>query len=435
MKPSNFNLAKELADRTDDDWKFGGLSQPGIVSIPPEKREAFLPLGETQFDQFADFTDCASRSPVNHLEALFTYHYQNGMLPENKKWMEEQGYAAEGKVTFSDRYIAVLSGTTHQGNSLKAPIDTIRKQGLIPKKLLPKTETMTWDIYYAPVPQNLKDIGLEFLKRFTLNYEQVAQMHLADVLKDDMIGVAGYAWQQPDAQDVYHSDNGAFNHAFLVYNLPKYQIFDNYMEKPGDFTKNLAPDYTLYEYGYRIYLSGEKRGATPSIYDQLLALLQKISDYLSTPSLPEPTPSKSSRLYFTAFTYIGHDASPKNLTDSELACAESLSNIIKEACPELQFPIFLSTRTLYNYLIASPSFKPVNEPQKGDIILSPTGTGNNTIRGHCGIVGRITSPDGSLYVMSNTSKTGLWAANYTVKQWNAYFRDKGGIPTLFIRAV
>jgi hypothetical protein len=437
MKSSNFNLAKELADRTDADWRFGALSEPGIVSIPVAERENYLPLGETQFDQYADFTDCASRSPVNHLEALFTYHYEHGMLPENKKWMEEQGYANGGKITFSDRFVAVGSGTTKQGNSLRAPIDFIYRSGLIPKKLLPKTDDLTWDTYYAPIPQNLKDLGKEFLKRFTLNYEQVAHIHLADVLKDDMIGVAGYAWNQPDAQNIYHSDSASFNHAFLIYNLPKYQIFDNYQEAPGDYTKNLAPDYKLYEYGYRIYLSAEKSTLPAlSIYDQLAILIAKIAEYFKTPALPIPTSVRSNQLYDVAFSFLGKDASPKNLTDSELACAESLSNIIQAAFPELQFPTLLSTRTLYNYLIKSPSFKPVNEPSKGDIIISVTGTGNGTIaHGHAGICGRIVSSDGSIWLMSTTSKTGLWSVNYTLKEWNFYFKELGGFPTLFLRPV
>lgn len=302
MRSSNFNLAKELADRTDADWRFGALSQPGIVSIPAAEREAYLPVGETQFDQYTDFTDCASRSPVNFLESLFTYHYQHAMLPENKKWMEDQGYANDGKITFSDRFVAVGSGTTHGGNSLKAPLDFIYRSGLIPKKLLPKTDTMTWDQYYAPIPQNLKDLGKEFLKRFTINYEQVAQIHFADVLKDDCLGVAGYAWPAPDANDVYHSSSDAFNHAFLIYNLPKYQIFDNYMEAPGDFTKNLAPDYKLYEYGYRVYVSAEKKSPDDEaeevgLWQKLVDLLTQLRDYLlTTQQAPIPTPAPTNTL-------------------------------------------------------------------------------------------------------------------------------------------
>lgn len=253
---NNFNVQRELAEQDGSEWKFGALSQPGIVSIPLAERELYLPIGETQFDAFADFTDCASRSPVNHLEALFTYHYRHSMKEENKLWMETKGYVHNNRITFSDRYIAVLSGTTHEGNSLKSPLEAIRKQGLIPKALLPKTDDLNWNDYYAPIPQPLKELGQEFLTRFTINYEQVALTHFADVLKDDCIGVAAFAWPLP-INGVYPKTTGNFNHAFLLYNLPQWQIFDNYLEKPEDFTKTLAPNYAFFDYGYRVYVSNE----------------------------------------------------------------------------------------------------------------------------------------------------------------------------------
>lgn len=256
----NFNLERELAERTPADWTFGALSEPSLVTIPESERLAYLPVGELQFDAKVDFTDCASRSPVNHLESLFTYHYHHAMKPENKAWMEAKGYLQNGMVTFSDRFIAVLSGTTHQGNSLKSPVDAIYSKGLIPKSLLPKEDWMGWDDYYnlAAITPALIDLGKEFLKHFTINYEQVAQINFEEVLKDDMLGVAGFAWNPP-IDGVYHSSSTFFNHAFLVYSLPKYQVYDNYLDNntQGDFTKNLAPDYTLYDYGYRVYISAE----------------------------------------------------------------------------------------------------------------------------------------------------------------------------------
>lgn len=256
---NNFDLAKERREQDGTEWVFGALSQPGVVSIPLNEREAYLPIGELQFDSFVDFNDCASRSPVNHLEALFTYHYTHAMKPANKKWMEDEGYVVDSKVTFSDRFIAVLSGTTKQGNSLKAPVQAIHSFGLIPKSLLPKIDTLTWDEYYASIPQNLKDLGQEFLKHFSINYEQVGKNRIAEVVKDDMVGVAAAAWAAP-VNGVYPKIDWPFNHAFLVYNLPKYQIFDNYEEHPGDkdFTKNIAPDYEFFDYGYRVYIGAEK---------------------------------------------------------------------------------------------------------------------------------------------------------------------------------
>lgn len=295
--PKNFNLQRELDERDDVlDWKFGALSKPALVSIPLDEREPYLPKGETQFDAFTDFTDCASRSPVNHLEAVFTYHYLHNMLPENKKWFEDNSYVQNGKITFSDRYIAILSGTTHEGNSLKSPLEAIRTQGLIPKKLLPKEDWMKWEDYYdsSKITPFLKALGQEFRARFKIEYEQVAQVHFADVLKDDMLGVAGFAWPAP-VNGVYPPSDGGFNHAFLIYNLPQWQIFDNYLNPvDNSFDKNLSPFYKFYDYGYRVYIAKEQLPAPPgqTLYEQLAALLAKIAALLqSSPPKPPSTPA------------------------------------------------------------------------------------------------------------------------------------------------
>lgn len=297
----NFDLQKELAERSDKDWRFGALSVPGLVSIPLAEREQWLPKGELQYDQFGDFQDCASRSPCNALEALFTYHYHHNMLPANKLWMEQKGYVTDGKVTFSDRWVAYGSGTSRSGNSLKAPLDFIYRNGLIPKKLLPKEEWMQWEDYYdaTKITQEMRDLGQDFLARFALNYEQVDQIHFADVLKDDMIGVAGYAWPAP-ANGVYPRSDLPFNHAFLLYQLPKYQIFDNYLDwdnanthkVDGDFTKNLASDYAFYEVGYRLYLSSEIDVALKiNLLRQLLDALKRLLGLLQAKPTPTPVPA------------------------------------------------------------------------------------------------------------------------------------------------
>lgn len=278
----NFDLAKQRAEESDKDWKFGAAALPSIVSIPESERELWLPVGETQFDSVTDFNDCASRSPVNHLEAVLSYHYFHLMKPDNQKWLSDNGYIKDNRVSLSDRYIAILSGTTKQGNSLKAPLDAIRLYGLIPKSLLPKEDWMTWEDYMdaSKITSSLKNLGAEFLKRFTINYDQVPKAQIGDALEHDMVGVAGYAWNVP-IDGVYHSKpTDPFSHAFLIYKRPKYQIYDNYYDFDatgkqifGDFTKNLAPDYTLYDWGYRAFISGEMVPSDQEIERQVFAVL------------------------------------------------------------------------------------------------------------------------------------------------------------------
>src|SRR5688572_10004982 len=117
-----------------------------------QDRVSYLPTGEVQRGR-DDFMDCASRSPIDILEANFTYLYQNGLFStEHRGWLEDKGHVVVREdmghvVEFSDRLIAVLSGTTANGNSMKAPIDTIHRSGLIPKSMLPASSDMAIEEY------------------------------------------------------------------------------------------------------------------------------------------------------------------------------------------------------------------------------------------------------------------------------------------------
>jgi len=303
MPPINngLDLGRQRSEESSDDWVFGAVSQPSLVSIPEAEREAWLPQGELQFSKLSDFMDCASRSPVNHFEGLFTYHYTHDMKPENKKWLEDSGYVKDNKVTFSDRFVAINSNTTKQGNSLKSPVEAIRKQGLIPKKLLPREDSMDFEAYHdkTKITQHMRTLGTDFIRRFEINYELVAQSHFPEVLKDDMVGVAGFAWP-PKVNGVYPRSEEQFNHAFLLYKLPKFQAFDNYIEdnNPADFTKNLTPDYKFYEWGYRMYIAKENvinNSSEIGLWQQLVVALTQLRDWLianpPTPTPPVPTPT------------------------------------------------------------------------------------------------------------------------------------------------
>lgn len=131
------------------------------------------------------------------------------------------------------------------------------------------------------------------------------------------------------------------------------------------------------------------------------------------------------KIYNAAYASIGMDASPQDLAPDEYGCAETLSDVIRKALPELNFPVLLSTRELYRYLQASPSWCTVEVPTPGCLILSVTGTGNGHVEnGHCGVVGK-------QWIMSNDSRTGTWEANYQIDAWRRHYEFKGGMSTHF----
>ena len=136
------------------------------------------------------------------------------------------------------------------------------------------------------------------------------------------------------------------------------------------------------------------------------------------------------KLYLTALGYLGVDASPLDEAIDDLGCADSVSRVVKSAFPEA-FKGSISTAELYKQLIASPSFKKVMDIKAGDIIISPTGKGKTgkVKNGHVGIVGENDE------IMSNSSATGLWTTNFTLKTWRARYRTLGGYPLIIFRKI
>ncbi len=444
---------QKRARNPEKDWReeprFGAIPFPCRYAIPESLREQWLPVGEIQRGTTEDWSDCATRYGLNILEAKFTYAYQNGiMLPENRKWLEDNGYVNEGKITFSDRFIAILSHTTREGNSLIEPLETLRTKGLIPKPMLPAAKYMNFAMYHDPesITTAMIALGKEFVRRFTLNYREAKITIFGDVLDYDFLGVAGYAWPFPENGE-YPRDDRPFNHAFCIYKRPAYNIFDNYVEigTKDDFTKKLASNYALFEIGYRIYVAGEQvpTGAPPvDLFTIVLGWVAAIGVWLmggkkgpmpAPPKEIEPTPAPApapveppkptnrEKLFKAAKGSLGKDISPGDLVNDEVGCAESVSKVIQIVFPD--FPTILGTAALNTKLQNDKRFRQTSDPAKpGFIIISPTGSGLGKLaHGHTGIFGEKDR------IMSNTSSTGKWTDNYSLTAWIAYFRTKGGL--------
>ena len=278
IKNHGLNWAKELSEQSSEDWKLGGTGLTCMAEIPEEEREKYLPKGELQFGR-EDFMDCATRAPLNILEMKFNWLIDKKKLSLlNHSWLLEKGYIVGNKVEFSDRFVAVNSETAREGNSLKAPLDAIRKFGLIPKSKLPAESWMGWDDYHKKesITSELFELGAEFSKRFFINYERGDESAFEKLLKKDSLIVAGYAWPEPVNHEYPNIDYPP-NHAFVVYKIPKYFVFDNYLDEGmvGDFIKKLAPDFNLMDTGYRILIN--KEAVTPpkkNIWQTFLDFLQ-----------------------------------------------------------------------------------------------------------------------------------------------------------------
>lgn len=300
---SNFDVNRERAEASDEDWYFGGESQPGLANIPLVDRVKYLPKGEIQFG-VDDYQDCSPRGLCNLFEAQFSYLYLNKYLPnEQLHFLKQYFNEKTQRIEFSNPFLAINSGTTRQGTSLKAPREAARKLGLIPKSMLNEVG-LTFEEYHDPkrITKEMKDLGIEFTRRFVLAYEKVNRIHFSEALKDDFLNVAGHAWPAK-INGVYPKNDGSLNHAFLLFNKPDFEAFDNYMEAPEDFTKTLAPDYFFYEEGYRDFILKQNgphdrlinwQAGIDAIVAQLklilvaIGLLQK--QQTNSPEIPDTSP-------------------------------------------------------------------------------------------------------------------------------------------------
>lgn len=78
IKNTGIDFRKEELEQSEEDWVFGAWTLSCLAKIPLELREKYLPKGEVQRGR-EDMMDCATRGPINILEAKFTW------LLENKK--------------------------------------------------------------------------------------------------------------------------------------------------------------------------------------------------------------------------------------------------------------------------------------------------------------------------------------------------------------
>jgi len=260
MKNYGLNIEKELAEESKEDYVFGsvtGVVSEGIGGIPVQHRQRLLPKGEVQVGA-EDNQSCASNAPDNMFEAEFNWLFEQRLITyDNLTWLIDNGYhTKERGFEFSDAYVAINSGTTRRGNSLKAPLHAVHKKGLIPKHLMPLGKNMTFAEFHdlKRITPEIEVLGLEFAERFPITYEKVYQKNFVEVLKKHMLVVAGHAWERP-VNGYYLRTNKAFNHAFVIF-IASFLAFDSYIDSvDGDFIKDLANDYKFFKHGYRVIIN------------------------------------------------------------------------------------------------------------------------------------------------------------------------------------
>jgi len=254
-----------IEEPTAEDWLLGDASFGKEILVSDGDWSKYLPSKEKQRQGFESMA-CTNFSSTSAIEIYFNFLIKNKRISVgNLDWLTDKGYFdKEGSLNFSDRFDAIVSGTTSSGNSLKNPAQAKHKYGLIPDKMLPWTDNRSEYFDKNKIAQEWYTLGQEFLLRFPINYERVSRRNFAEALKYSPLAGAVFAWNGV-ANGVYYKVDSRINHAICIFEPPKiWQIWDSY----DPFIKKLADNYIFLNYAYR-YIIQENVINEPSENDML----------------------------------------------------------------------------------------------------------------------------------------------------------------------
>jgi hypothetical protein len=342
---------------------------------------------------------------------------------------------------YSARLNTLLSNGTESGGDPIAGAKSIKYDGLVFEEDMPFKDISNWSEYHSwkGVDENkIRAKAKEFLEKWSLNFKILVErdiplktkyQDLREGLKRSPVDISVCAWYEANGE--YYKPQGKRDNHFVeaVYVDDKDRIYIRDTYYPH--LKILAPK-TNFEFALTWVVEKRPYEQKVNLLKQLIALLGKWIGLIEetpkepvkppeTPKISQPEPSKREQLFAVAKKYLGTDNTPQDLVPDEVACAEHLCTIIRHIDPS--FPIIPFTGDLLKELKRNPKYKATLDVKEGHIVINATGTGNNTVRGHCGIF-----VDGGK-IASNNSVTGKWDNHWVLGDWVNHYRVKGGMPT------
>jgi hypothetical protein len=156
------------------DFKTGALAF--VERITNGDWRPYYPTVEKQYGIGFDTMSCTTFSAMNCIEMQLNWMIKNNKIPaDNLKGLTDLGFIDEnGFFNASDRFIAIMSGTTEMGNDFQSVWDCIRKNGILPEKDFPFGGT-TFSEYHdkTKITQQMMDKAKESLKYLVFAYEFV----------------------------------------------------------------------------------------------------------------------------------------------------------------------------------------------------------------------------------------------------------------------
>lgn len=420
MSIKNYGFVKPRI--TSDQYLLGALKRN--VLVPDGNWYKYLPLYEPQFGKGWDTYGCTVWGTQNAIETIL-------------KRLEGKEY------NFSERFTYILADITPPGADPHHVSEVIRKTGLIDNSRLPFTKSYKEFLKPKPMTQEYIDEGHDWLTRYGFGHEWIITLKtktkdklpiIKEHLKYSPIGISVTAWEKNNKGE-YISNGKPNTHwciAFRVDEEDRIWVFDSYDQS----VKVLAREHNIeFAKMYTITPLAEIE-QTLSLLEKLARLIksflgmlppdlpvEKIDEYMEVKEEIKESPRE--RLYKAAVESLGKEMSPIDIAPDELACGESVCNVIRLVYPD--FPMLPYTPDLADYLKKDKRFKGTLDPDPGNIIISPTAT--STRRGHVGI------HLGNGRIASNTSENGLWEDNLSIDSWVKTYRTKNKLPIIYFEPI
>ena len=231
------------------DWEHVEILGMGIqkkVLFPEKNPDKYRSKGERQRrDNSSETMACTNFSTMNALEEIMN---RMKFLVDNEEADEEiqklvkvfiyfELYDEIGEANLSDRFQAIMSGTTRRGNSFTNNCNSLRKNGIVAEKFYPTPKQYSWNEFYkkdAMFPEAVKK-GKEFLDYIEINHEWVYPDRDNDCLQYSPNTTSVYAGGDWNSNKTHKRPNYPHNHAvardgFIKNEIDK--IYDSY--KPFD---------------------------------------------------------------------------------------------------------------------------------------------------------------------------------------------------------
>lgn len=394
----NYGLIEEL--REFGEYILGQAQIPYVPFNESGDWTAWLPKYENQTTKLGQETSaCTAYGSLSQIECLHKFLY--GQEPN-----------------YSERYTYNLVPITPgRGANPQNTYETIRKYGVIDDRELPMTDSLDEYTDKSAITKSLLAKGQHWLSQYDFKHEWLwnspykapdnYKKILADALTTCPIGVSVTAWREENG--LYVSDNGGNNHWCVLYKIDNdgsMWVFDTYDHS----RKHLHPDHNIRR-AKRIWL--QKR--TRKEMGIMISLLQNVIKKLTM----KPTLADIVR------PYLGTDVTPQDTVPDDVACADTISTILKDYMPHM-----VSTIKMHEWL-SDPvnGFQRVFNPEEGCIIISPT-KGDKI--GHVGVV-----MDNELIASNNSFGVykGKITENYTFSSWVSRYKIKLGLPVYMYKKV